>query len=432
MKQWIVLIFFVLIFSQCNHVEESPPSGTSIHKQKFSLPFTPQTMRQRPVNNTNTKPATGSLGHQKIAKKRKHKTKKASAPRQNFSISRNDSLFVARLNYIRSGRIELDLNEPVNNQILGSAVENLPFQSMITLSRESFLKINFDNDILDYTDRFYTNGIKIEIITPGLQMNPLSKLMVPYWSSGKNYHGLTLVQNMYTPSTTKTGGILYGDRPYASYLYAGSFKITNDPEHHFRQTSELDLGIIGPNSYGEWVQRSFHNSVPTNNEPLGWEYQIQNDLVLNYSITYEKGVISTKNIDLNITSMGNVGTLYTNFSGGVQLRAGWMNPYFANLGLAKRPILKEQGLRKFQCIFFVKGAGKLVGYDATLEGGLLNRSSLYTIPASEISRVVFQASGGISISSGGFRFDVEQFLVSPDFHNGWWHKWVHLALTFCL
>ncbi|MFZ4562150.1 MAG: hypothetical protein ACOYNU_02130, partial [Bacteroidales bacterium] len=69
MKQWIVLIFFVLIFSQCNHVEESPPSGTSIHKQKFSLPFTPQTMRQRPVNNTNTKPATGSLGHQKIAKK---------------------------------------------------------------------------------------------------------------------------------------------------------------------------------------------------------------------------------------------------------------------------------------------------------------------------------------------------------------------------
>ena len=343
-----------------------------------------------------------------------------------------DSIFIKRLQYLRSGGIELDLNEPVSRNFLISPIENQQFPTMITLSREAFLKINFDNDILDYTDRFYTNGIKIELISPALQMNPIGRLMIPYWGSGKNYYGLTLVQNMYTPSTTKTGGILYGDRPYAAYLYLGCFKITNDPVHKFRQTSELDLGIIGPNSYGEWVQRSFHNSVPTNNEPLGWEYQIQNDLVLNYSIAYEKGILSCRNLDLNITSTGNIGTLYTNFSGGIQFRTGWMNPYFANLGIAKKTMLKEQGLRKFQFVFFIKGNGKLVGYDATLEGGLLNRSSSYTIPSSEISRVVFQGSGGISVSSGGFRFDIEQYLLSPDFHKGWWHKWVHLALAFCL
>jgi hypothetical protein len=192
------------------------------------------------------------------------------------------------------------------------------------------------------------------------------------------------------------------------------------------------VGIIGPNSYGEWVQQAFHSSVPTNNEPLGWEYQIKNDLVLNYSIAYEKGLFMKRNIDLVISSVGNIGTLYTNFSGGIQLRTGWMNSYFANLGVAKRTLLQEQDLRKFQCFFFVKMAGKLVGYDATLEGGLLNRSSVYTIPAGEISRVVFQGSGGISISSGGFRLDLEQFLLSPDFHNGWWHKWVHVSLTCCL
>jgi hypothetical protein len=341
-------------------------------------------------------------------------------------------MIIHRLNWLRSSGIELDFNEPLSRQFLTSPIENQQFPTMITLSRESFLKINFDNDILDYTDRFYTNGIKIDLIAPGLQMNPIGRLMIPYWGSGKNYYGLTVVQNMYTPSTTKTGGILYGDRPYAAYLYFGSFKITNDAINKFRQTSELDLGIIGPNSYGEWVQRSFHNSVPTNNEPLGWEYQIKNDLVLNYSIAYEKGIISQRNIDFTLASVGNVGTLYTNFTGGFQFRTGWMNPYFANLGISKKSILKEQGLRKFQLFFFLKGAGKLVGYDATLEGGMFNKTSSYTIPADEISRVVFQGSGGITITSGGLRLDVEQFLLSPDFQNGWWHKWVHLALTFSL
>ena len=74
----------------------------------------------------------------------------------------------------------------------------------------------------------------------------------------------------------------------------------------------------------------------------------------------------------------------------------------------------------------------MVGYDATLEGGLLNRTSSYTMPGREISRVVFQGSGGISWSCNGFRLDVEQFLLSPEFHNGWWHKWVHVALGFSL
>ena len=303
---------------------------------------------------------------------------------------------------------------------------------MITLSSESFLSIYFDNDIIDYTDRFYTNGIKIDLITPSLAMNPVRWLMIPYWGSGKNYYGLTVVQNMYTPSTTKRGGILYGDRPYAAYLYLGSFKITLDPDHKYRQTSELDIGIIGPKSYGEWVQRSFHNAVPTNNEPLGWEFQIQNDLVLNYSIKAEKGIWGRKNIDLLLSSSGEIGTLYTNLSGGFQFRTGWLNPYFSNIGVAKKKTLQSAGLRKFQFIFFIKGSGKLVGYDATLEGGLFNKSSSYTLPANTISRLVMQSSGGISISYNGFRVDLEQFLLSPDFHNGWWHKWGHLSLVFCL
>ncbi|MEI7982346.1 MAG: lipid A deacylase LpxR family protein, partial [Bacteroidota bacterium] len=343
-----------------------------------------------------------------------------------------DSLFISRLVHNRAMISGLDLNEPAMRNFLFFTGDTSCFPSMITLSRESFLRIGFDNDILDYTDRFYTNGIRFDIILPLFSRNPINRLLIPHRGSGNNYYGISLVQNMYTPSSTKTGGISYNDRPYAAYLYVGSFKVTNVAIHYFRQTSGLLLGIIGPGSYGGWVQRSFHNSVPTNNEPLGWEYQIKNDFLINYDVAIEKGVINKKHIDLRLISTAAAGSLYTNLSGGFQVRAGWMNPYFANLGMARTGELMKMQLRKFQCYLFIGGACKLIGYDATLQGGMFNRTSPYTLTADQISRAVFQSSAGITFNYRGFRLDIEQFILSPEFKKGWWHKWVHIGLAFCL
>ncbi|MCX6306007.1 MAG: lipid A deacylase LpxR family protein [Bacteroidetes bacterium] len=432
MKKSLPFFLILLLFSQCDRVENTPPAITHAIGQHKNVD--PAHRGAGSFPGSVAPPALSVKANREEKKRTRRSRTQPITTEPNVPVtSRNpDSLFVSRLKYLRSNRIEPDLNERVSRNYLFSPVGNRQFQSMITLGRESYLRINFDNDILDYTDRFYTNGIKIEIISPGLQVNPLSRLTLPYWNSGTNYYGISLVQNMFTPSTTKMGGILHGDRPYAAYLYVGSFKITNDSVHKFRLASELDAGIIGPNSYGEWVQRSFHNAVPTNNEPLGWEYQVKNDLVLNYTISFEKGIVSTRNFEFLLSSAGNAGTLYTNLTGGGQLRTGWFNPFFANLGVAKKQALGDAGLRKIQVFLFIKGAGKLVGYDATLQGGIFDKSSIYTLPAGEISRVVFQGSGGISFSCNGIRLDLEQFMLSPEFHNGWWHKWVHVGLTFSL
>ena len=349
---------------------------------------------------------------------------------QTFSMNR-DSAVVSLPRILREKDAELDLNEPTNRAILSSTIAPADFPGMILLSRERFLKISFDNDIFDYTDRFYTNGVRIDLIHPSLSENPVTRISVPYWGHGMNYYGISLVQNLYTPSTTKIGGIQYGDRPFAAYLYLASFKITNDPQKRFRMTSEIDLGIIGPYSLGEYMQKSFHNALPSNSEPEGWEYQVQNDLVLNYSVTFDKGVINEPWMNVNLISTAILGTLCTNISGGVLARAGWMNPYFANLGISKRSRLSQNHLRQFQGYFFVKGSTKLVGYDATLQGGLLNRTSPYTLTGADVSRLVFQSSLGLAISFGGFEIEAEQFLLSPEFTGGSWHKWGHIGLTFC-
>lgn len=433
--RWL-LLFFLLFFAGCSchrhddvHADGKPAPLPSLIKQDPSnFEKTHKSLRS-----TGAATKAGSVKSEKRRRRQLARAKQTSVQGVWMPEKRDtDTTALQKINYLRSNGISLDLNEPINRQFLNSPVPTRRFPSMIQLSRESFLKVSFDNDILDYTDRFYTNGLRVDLILPLFQANPLGKIMLPYWGAATNYYGITLCQNMYTPSTTKTGGILYGDRPYAAYLYLGSFKISNDTLRQIRQTSEIWVGIIGPSSYGEWVQRSFHNSVPTNNEPLGWEYQIQNDLVLNYNLSLEKGIFSRRNSDLSVTASGSIGTLYTNIGGGFRFRAGWLNPWFINLGVARKDRLKASGLRRSQMYFFIKGSGKVVGYDATLQGGVFNRSSVYTLPAGEITRLVFQTSAGLTFSYGGIRLDLEQFMLSPEFHEGWWHKWIHIGVTFSL
>ena len=87
-------------------------------------------------------------------------------------------------------------------------------------------------------------------------------------------------------------------------------------------------------------------------------------------------------------------------------------------------------LQNLQFYFFTNLNTKGIGYDATLQGGLFNHSSPYTISSGDVSRLVFQGSAGLVFSYGGFQLKGEQFILSPEFRDGWWHKWVSIGLTF--
>lgn len=425
MRKYITFLLLVLFFVRCSEDEERGQKS-EVRSRKTEI--------RRPKS---------EVGSQKWEVKRsqtsdlRHRTSdlrsRTSDLRPQASDVRPrtiDTALIRKLIHLRSANFDIDFREPVNRAYLFSPVENPEFSSMILLSHERSIRINFDNDILDNTDRYYTNGIRFDFISPFLKQSPLSWLMVPYWGKGVNYYGVSIGQNMYTPFTTKVGGIHPGDRPYAAYLFIGGFKISNDPGKKFRQTSEVDLGVIGPSSYGDFVQKSFHNSVPTNNEPLGWEYQIQDDLVLNYNLTYEKGIVSNRRMELNLNGVGALGTLYTNMGGGFQFRAGLMNPYFDSFGYSGMKVNKAKGYSKFQAFVFVTSLGKLVGYDATLQGGMFNKSSIYTLNSRELSLFTYQGTLGITLSYAGFRLDLEQLLLSPEFHGCAWHKWMHIGVTF--
>jgi lipid A 3-O-deacylase len=427
MKKYFTLLLLVLFFAGCREEEEQKPASP------FSRMKTATIDAGRKTEVGSQKPEVGGqkpeVGGEQTAV-RNQQLKERNSPVTERQLPILDSSLIRKLRMMEGLEFEIDLREPVSREYLFSGVENPDFESMILLSHDRSVKINFDNDIFDNTDRYYTNGIRFDFISPVLRQSPLSYLMVPYWGKGMNYYGVSICQNMYTPYTTKVGGIHEGDRPYAAYLFIGGFKISNDRGRKFRQTTEIDLGVIGPSSYGDFVQKSFHNSVPTNNEPLGWENQVQNDLVLNYNLAFEKGIVSMRSLDLNIKATSALGTLYTNISGGFQFRAGIMNPYFASYGYSRAMVNKVKGYSKFQAFGFVTSNVKLVGYDATLEGGMFNKTSVYTLSSSNLFPLVYQGTLGFTLSYAGIRLDVEQYLLSPEFHGCAWHKWMHIGVTF--
>ncbi|MGA3014401.1 MAG: lipid A deacylase LpxR family protein [Bacteroidales bacterium] len=427
MKKSLLFFFILFFFVKCNPDEEKNASDQESFMKKKHIELPSPGAKENEVLSANEK----TLPEGSVLIKRRRLRKKEKVDIQSNEIQSNriiDSTLYKKLNVLRDADIDLDLSEPVNKAYLFSPVENQGFSSMILLSHDRSLKISFDNDIFDNTDRYYTNGIRFDFISPILKQSPLASLMVPYWGQGINYYGIWIGQNMYTPSTTKIGGIHYGDRPYSATLVFGSYKISNDAGKKFRQTSEIDIGIIGPSAFGDFLQKTVHSNLPTNSEPLGWEYQIQNDLILNYNLTYEKGLISTRQVELNANANGTLGTLYTNIGGGFQFRAGLMNPYFGSYGYSNSKATKKE-YSKFQIYAFMTSLERLVGYDATLEGGLFNKSSVYTLTRKEVIPLTYQGSLGITLSYEGFRIDFEQFLLSPEFHGCAWHKWGHIGLT---
>ncbi|MEN8225463.1 MAG: lipid A deacylase LpxR family protein [Bacteroidota bacterium] len=294
------------------------------------------------------------------------------------------------------------------------------------ISTNSYFGVNFDNDIFSNTDYYYTNGIQFDLSTPIFAASPFAWPMLPYKKESMNYHGLIIVQNMYTPTNPDTISVLSGDRPFAAYLYFGHFKNTLSSKKKYRQYSEVIIGLMGPGSLGGFVQSQIHNI-----EPIGWGNQIQNDLVFNYKALFEKGIYNAGVFDLNIFTEGQIGTLYNNLGAGARIRVGKLNPYFSMPGLAKKNSAESKDALPLQ--YGILGSAKLrmIIYDATLQGGFFSQNNNYLIPASDIERLVLQAGIGVYFAYKELGMTYKHYYISPEFKNAKHHQWGHVNVTYC-
>ena len=248
-------------------------------------------------------------------------------------------------------------------------------------------RLAYDNDFFTATDRYYTQGIVLELFDPRLARLSAILLRGPRGSSLRT--GIAYQDDGYTPSDLKAPGILRGDHPYVGTKQLRILGIAIDTLRRQRITSSLTLGIIGQGAGGAAIQTWIHRQTG-NTTPRGWVHQIRNDAIVNYEAGIEREVLRAgRSLLLTTSGVARLGTYNTALTAGTTLMLGRVGTPFSARPASRR-----------EAYLYVKPQLNVVGYDATLQGGMFNRSSPYTIATGDVARLVYRQQVGIVYRSG--------------------------------
>jgi hypothetical protein len=208
------------------------------------------------------------------------------------------------------------------------------------------LGVHFENDLFAKTDGQYTNGIKLTAVSPDLTSKFENRSELPRFAQkvmnkvlpfvpfidepqAARTFAFSLGQNMYTPDDIEPTALIRDDRPYAGWLYGA---LTFQTRTRRRQdTFDLQLGIVGPASFGEQTQDFVHR-LRGIDRPQGWAHQIRNEpgIVLAYERASRTRDLfgGGRGIEADLVTRYGVtlGNVATYLGAGVQLRLGTSLP----------------------------------------------------------------------------------------------------------
>lgn len=285
------------------------------------------------------------------------------------------------------------------------------------IGSDKYFRFHYDNDFFTNSDYYYTQGVSFEYVNPAIRKFFLSKILFQPRNNNAIKFGIAGNSIGFTPTSYASDSILYGDRPFAGTFSFKLFKIASDTIKNHRFSTSLFLGLIGQGAGGYEIQHGIHKWF-NDALPHGWQYQIQNDIILDYQIKYEKKLFGyANNFLLSTASEVRIGTYNNKIMAGPTVMLGnFKNPYESNE--------KDRLLRK-KFRYYVYGFPQItfVGYDATLQGGIFNRHSPYTIAAGDVSRITYQGNYGFVFDIGKMTFEYNQSYITREFKTGETHKW---------
>ena len=276
-----------------------------------------------------------------------------------------------------------------------------------------FVDFKFSNDFVFGTDKYYSNGIELNLCGNFMKKSPVNQILLPNSLSDIVYFSVTFTHKIYTPTELFTSELQFNDQPYASYLLLGSRKESYNFEKRVKLISELQLGVIGPMAGGKQVQNTIHSLLPTSRPAEGWSNQIDNSFALQYNASVEKGLISKKVLEFNGIISGAVGAPHTEFDVGGYLRVGLFNNYFEGT--------RNSRTKKMQLYIFGSATYKFVAYNAVLEGGLFNQDAPNKLK--RINHSLAEIISGIAFDFKTIKVEFEQHMLTPQFKGATKHSW---------
>ena len=284
-----------------------------------------------------------------------------------------------------------------------------------------WLIIGMDNDFVFQTDRYYTNGLKIEYFTKGPGPSLLDYLHLKDKPDENAFYGFSISQDIFTPEDKNSVASQLQDRPFASSLIFSSSKIITNNQKGLIRQSEFQIGLIGKLGGGELVQNGIHGILPTSSIVNGWENQIKTDLALNYGLEYEKQITRGQFFLISGMLGGKIGLPYTYAGTGFNFRIGEIDNYFNQLNF--------YSANKIDFFFYSGIKGKVVAYNATIQGGLFSNANL---KHPDINHFLYEFDTGINISYQSFKLNLGVKFISPEMKTGNNHRWGYISFMFAL
>lgn len=294
-----------------------------------------------------------------------------------------------------------------------------PVVSVFQINTSPRLFIDFENDIFTNTDYYYTNGIRIGFSHPMLK-KPADRLLPSASTNSLIEYGVSLTQKMYTGIDPETEITNFNDRPFAGTMIAEYSKTSIDFQRSNILYGSIQLGVIGKPSLASWVQQVLHEKFPS-----GWGGQIRTDLLLNYNLRIEHRIYQTKLSQIQLLTEARAGSYKTNAAAGFKITIGNQQP---NPNAAT--VLHDYTLNQQLPIWFAAEAvSRFVIHDASLHGGLFNKTSPHILKRNETSTATFQLSLSTGIQLQQSSITLKVVYLSKEFKTGTDHRWGVISVS---
>jgi len=284
-------------------------------------------------------------------------------------------------------------------------------------NRDIRVILEIENDLLFNTDSYYTAGIALSLTNRKLKKTPTQLLLNLITKKDIDITGFGIQQRIYTPYSIEQPNIVANDRPYSAYFLLTNYSVYINSNKKTVISNEIGIGFMGPMAGGEEVQ-SFVHHILGNTIPIGWENQLNNAFLIDYQLRMEKSIFrGTMSEHIIPFTELRVGTLTDRVKLGVKLRVGNKNKSMHKLSKGK--FINDKFIWEWILSTNLQG----VFYDATLEGGVLNKNESIALPKQDVIEKQFQVRMGVNFYIDRFSFRYMVKYNSKDFSNAVIHRY---------
>ncbi|MBA1271775.1 lipid A deacylase LpxR family protein [Stutzerimonas azotifigens] len=274
-------------------------------------------------------------------------------------------------------------------RVIAKFLKILPLLSLLAapaFTSAEVLTFKVDNDAFPSgDDDHYTNGIEASWTFEPDREHWTQALAsaVPGWKPEdlSGYVSYRFGHQMFTPEDIEQAGLQVDDRPYAGLIFGGITLYAEEQLVGYRTTSTftLDLGLVGPATGGERLQRGVHELIDSP-IPQGWSHQLSNEPFANLGYTrrwWHQKQFRGMELEFGPSYGGAVGNLYTYLSTGAGMRLGHNLPQsldHASIGPPSGGAPLFQASDGFSWVAYGNIEGRYMAHNMLLDGNTFRDS----------------------------------------------------------